>query len=110
MSLAARLGPIPRLSFIKDIHYDPAAKLEQLMAKAGLPEEPGEADTDSFVEGLMSDLRLETDAGEVRRDAILRVLETAAVKSRADHRSRIDTDQADNFTKVRVLLLLLFPF
>jgi hypothetical protein len=97
--LSARLGPIPRLCFVKDILFDPASKLEQLMAKTGLPAEP-EADTEALLEDLMVDLRLGADAADLRRDAIIKGIDSAATKSRADHRTEPDREQADHFTEV----------
>jgi hypothetical protein len=98
-SLVARLGPIPRLAFVKDIHYDATSVLEQLMAKTGLPEEP-DADVDGFVEALLSDLRLEADAGGLRRDAVVKVIEMGAARSRADHRGEPTREQTDAFARV----------
>ncbi len=105
-SLVARLGPIPRLAFVKDIHYDATSVLEQLMAKTGLPEEP-DADVDGFVEAL-SDLRLEADAGGLRRDAVVKVIEMAAAKSRADHRGEPTREQTDAFARVGDGFLFIF--
>jgi hypothetical protein len=104
--LSARLGPIPRLCFVKDILYDPTSKLEQLMAKTGLPAEP-EADTEALVEELMVDLRLGADAADLRRDAIIKGIDSAATKSRADHRSETDREQADHFTEVSLWLYVI---
>jgi hypothetical protein len=101
--LTGRLGPIPPLSFVKDIHYNPASKLEHLMAKTGLPKEP-EADTEALVEELLVDLRLEADAADLRRDAILKVIDLAATRSRADHRSEPDREQANHFSEVGLMI------
>ena len=110
--LTARLGPVPRLAFIKDIHYDPAAALERLVARTGLlaaaDSPPTDDNNDDMVEALLSDLRLGADAAELRRDAILKVIYVTAAKSRAEHRSgsggsggdERNRDLADEFVQV----------
>jgi hypothetical protein len=111
--LSARLGPVPPLAFIKDIHYDPTSVLETLMARADIPPDDTETKTNNEedIDNLLADLTLEEDAGELRRGAILKVIETAAVKSLAEHRrkgdddererAREDAERRDEFTQVR---------
>jgi hypothetical protein len=105
-ALTARLGPTPPLAFIKDIHYDPTAVLERLVARADIPssENNNSNSDEEVIDRLLGDLTLEEDAGELRRGAILKVIETAAVKRRAEHRQQDDGEAAarrEEFSQVK---------